>query len=214
MADSLDEISGGRLILGLGAGSVADEFARFGFDADSRVSRFEEAVRIISSLLREGEIDFAGRFYQARNCVLRPRGPRASGPPILIGARQKRMFRIAAHYADVWNSAWPYRLEHIRVALDNIRAACVEMGRDPNTLASTAGVMIDIEEAIPNRDWIWARLMREEIQPLSGSADEIAEALRAFGQHGITHIQAWLNPATLDGLEGFAQVLARLDQRD
>ncbi len=76
MADTVDEISGGRLILGLGAGWFEAEYRSFGFPYDHRASRFEEAFTIIRTLLREGEIDFDGRFYQARDCVLRPRGPR------------------------------------------------------------------------------------------------------------------------------------------
>jgi alkanesulfonate monooxygenase SsuD/methylene tetrahydromethanopterin reductase-like flavin-dependent oxidoreductase (luciferase family) len=212
MADTVDEISGGRLILGLGAGSMADEFARFGFAADERVSRFEEAVQIITGLLREGEVNFAGRFYQAQTCVLRPRGPRSSGPPVLIGARQERMFRIAARYADLWNNAWPSRAESVQPTLDNINAACREVGRDPGSLIGTVGVMIDIEDANPNRDWIWSQLLRKQIEPLAGTSEEIAEALRAFGRLGVAHVQVWLNPATIEGIEGFAPVLAHLEQ--
>jgi probable F420-dependent oxidoreductase len=214
MADTVDEISGGRLVLGLGAGSIAEEFDRFGFSPDERVSRFEEAVQIIAALLREGTVDFAGRFYQARECILRPRGPSRNGPPILIGARQQRMFRIAARYADLWNGAWQSRVEHIRPALDGVEAACRDVGRDPATLTRTAGVMIDVEQANPNRDWIWARLLREGgIEPLTGSIEEIAEELRTYGRLGIAHLQVWLNPATLGGLEAFAPALSHLDQR-
>ena len=212
MADTVDEISDGRLVLGLGAGSIGEEFTRFGFSADNRVGRFEEAVQIISGLLRDGEIDFSGRFYQVRNCMLRPRGPRENGPPILIGARRERMFRIAARYADMWNGAWPNRAEQMQPQLDLLNEACHKAGRDPSSLARTAGVMIDIEEANPNREWIWARLAREDAQPLSGSTEEIAEALLEYHRLGIEHIQVWLNPTTLAGLEAFAPVLSHLDQ--
>src|SRR3712207_5459950 len=86
MADTVEEISEGRLILGLGAGWHEPEFRAFGYPYDHRASRFEEALTIISTLLREGQVDFAGTYYQARECELRPRGPRPGGPPILIGA--------------------------------------------------------------------------------------------------------------------------------
>lgn len=76
MAVTVDEICGGRLILGLGAGWVESDFRAFGFPFDHRVSRFEEALLIITTLLREGRIDFDGEYYQARDCELRPRGPR------------------------------------------------------------------------------------------------------------------------------------------
>src|SRR4051794_41461356 len=74
-ADTLDEISGGRFVLGLGAGWNETEFRAFGFPFDHRIDRFEEAFTIIRTLLAEGEIDFDGRYYQARDCELRPKGP-------------------------------------------------------------------------------------------------------------------------------------------
>lgn len=85
MADTLDEVSTGRLILGLGAGWHQPEFDSFGFPFDHRASRFEEALQIIIPLLREGQVDFQGNYYQAANCQLRPRGPRTYGPPIMLG---------------------------------------------------------------------------------------------------------------------------------
>ena len=75
-AATLDEISGGRLILGLGAGWNETEYRAFGFPFDHRVSRFEEAFTIIRTLLREGRCDFEGTYYQLRDCELLPRGPR------------------------------------------------------------------------------------------------------------------------------------------
>lgn len=213
MADTVDEISNGRLILGLGAGSVEDEFSRFGFSADHRVGRFEEALQIITGLLRDGEIDYNGRFYQARECVLRPRGPRTNGPPVLIGARRERMFRLAARHADLWNGAWPNRADHIAPALDAVDAACHVVGRDPATLTRTAGVMVDIDDASPDHDWVWSRLVRQPAEPISGSPVEIAQSLREYANLGIEHVQVWLNPTTLAGLESFACVLPLLDSR-
>src|SRR6266849_4021848 len=96
IADTVDEISGGRLILGLGAGWHEPEYPAFGYRFDHRVSRFEEALTIIHGLLRHGKIDFAGIYYSARECELRPRGPRPSGPPILIGSTGQRMLRLLA----------------------------------------------------------------------------------------------------------------------
>src|SRR5881227_1304251 len=96
MADTIDEISGGRLIIGLGAGWDGPENRAFDIKSDHRVDRFEEALQILVPLLRTGRVDFAGTYYQARDCELRPRGPRIGGPPILIGARGPRMLRLAA----------------------------------------------------------------------------------------------------------------------
>jgi alkanesulfonate monooxygenase SsuD/methylene tetrahydromethanopterin reductase-like flavin-dependent oxidoreductase (luciferase family) len=102
MADTVDEISDGRLVLGLGAVWHEPDFRAFGNPFDRRVSRFAEALAIVSGLLRQGQIDFEGEFYQVRDCELRPRGPRSQGPPILVGAEGSRMLPLAAQHADAW----------------------------------------------------------------------------------------------------------------
>jgi alkanesulfonate monooxygenase SsuD/methylene tetrahydromethanopterin reductase-like flavin-dependent oxidoreductase (luciferase family) len=130
MADTIDEISGGRLIVGLGAGWDGPENQAFDIKSDHRVDRFEEALQIIVPLLRTGRVDFAGKYYQARDCELRPRGPRPGGPPILIGAKGPRMLRLAASYADLWNAEGPMRqpgeIIPLRASGD---AACAAVGR-------------------------------------------------------------------------------------
>jgi len=90
MADTVDEISGGRLVLGLGAGDAEDEHQMFGLLWERRFARFEEALTIIIPLLRTGRVDFEGEFFNARAAELRPHGPRPGGPPILIGALRHR----------------------------------------------------------------------------------------------------------------------------
>ena len=83
MADTIDEISGGRFTLGLGAGWHEPEFTAYGFPFEHRFARFEEAVQIIHGLLHHGHVDFEGTYYNARDCELHPRGPRPDGLPIL-----------------------------------------------------------------------------------------------------------------------------------
>ncbi len=145
MADTVDEISGGRLILGLGAGWHEPEFDAFGYPFDHRVGRFEEALTIIATLLREGAIDFRGKYYQARDCELRPRGPRRTGPPLMIGASGERMLSLTARFADLWN-AWlifgrshPDEIPQFRAKVD---AACQQIGRDPASLGRTVAVRV------------------------------------------------------------------------
>jgi alkanesulfonate monooxygenase SsuD/methylene tetrahydromethanopterin reductase-like flavin-dependent oxidoreductase (luciferase family) len=106
MASTLDEVSHGRLIFGIGAGWNEAEFRAFGMPVDHRVTRLEEALQIITPLLREGHVDFTGRYYQARDCEITPRGPRDRGPPVLIGGSGPRMLRLTAQYADMWNAAY------------------------------------------------------------------------------------------------------------
>jgi probable F420-dependent oxidoreductase len=203
MADTVDEISGGRLVLGLGAGWHEAEYHAFGFPFDHRASRFEEAIAIIHGLLREGQVDFAGKYYQARDCELRPRGPRPNGPPIMIGTRRPRMLRLAARYADIWNTDWvlPEALTSQQADVD---AACADVGRDPTTLERTASVRIHLPEAETNPVNFTAQI--------SGSPAEVAAAIHAYVPAGITHLQVWLSPSTPAGIEAFAPVLDILDQ--
>src|SRR5512132_4261374 len=106
MATAVDEVSGGRLILGVGAGWNEPEYEAFGLPFDHRVDRFEEALQILKPLLQEGHVDFAGQYYQARNCDDVPRGPRQAGPPLLVGSEGPRMLKLTAQYADLWNTGY------------------------------------------------------------------------------------------------------------
>ncbi|HEY7600143.1 MAG TPA: LLM class flavin-dependent oxidoreductase, partial [Candidatus Limnocylindrales bacterium] len=107
MANTLDEISGGRFVMGLGAGWHQPEFDAFGFEFDRRVSYFEESLNVIAPLLREGQADFHGELIGG-HAELRPAGPRSGtgGPPILIAGTRPRMMRLIAQWADRWNSVW------------------------------------------------------------------------------------------------------------
>src|SRR4029078_8382612 len=95
----IDEASGGRFVLGLGAGWNETEFRAFRFPYEHPIERFEEGFTIIRTLLRDGAIDFDGRWYQARDCELLPRGPRSAGPPLMIGWHRPRVLRGASPYA-------------------------------------------------------------------------------------------------------------------
>lgn len=202
MADTLEEISGGRLILGLGAGWHEPEYRAYGFPYDHRVSRFEEALQIIHGLLRDGHIDFDGRYYQARECELRPRGPRPTGPPILMGTMRPRMLGLAAHYADMWNAWSRNRPEEIAPLRELVDAACREAGRDPATLARTIAVHIDL----PGHD------RTPDPAHLTGEPEQLAEAFRGFATEGVSHLQIVLDPNTAAGIEQLAPALELLDR--
>jgi probable F420-dependent oxidoreductase len=210
IADTVDEVSGGRVILGLGAGSVPEEFAQFGYEVDHRVDRFEEAVTIIRSLFRDGRVDFQGRHHRMQGAELRPRGPRPGGPPILIGSRSPRMDRLAARHADIWNAAWPNRADALAPRIAAIDAACEEVGRDPSTLERTVGLLVDLPGLGPTREWSWVEGFRAPSHPLTGSIEEIASELRACADLGVTQAQVWLDPAGVEGVDAFAPVLALL----
>ena len=197
MVDTVEEISGGRIILGLGAGWHEEEYRAFGFPYDRRVSRFEEAFTIIRSLLREGSVDFEGNYYSARDCELRPRGPRPSGPPIMIGSTGKRMLRITLPHVEMWN-AWlcaesssPVEVPALRQLVD---AACHEVGRDPSTLERSVSITVDQTDSreVPTS------MAPNTAKPLTGSPQAIAAGIRAFANEGISHLQMYLVPNTIE----------------
>lgn len=212
MADTVDEVSGGRLILGLGAGWHEPEYLAFGFPFDHRVARFEEGLAIVHGLLREGRIDFAGRYHQARDCELRPRGPRRQGPPILIGSIGDRMLALAARHADLWNAYFSHtknRPEGVPPLRAKVDAACRAAGRDPASLGRTVAVLVDMapgRRAAPPLPAHWT------FPPLTGCPDELADGLRAYAREGVSHVQLWLEPNTVESVEAFAPALERLDR--
>ncbi len=214
IADTVDELSGGRFILGLGIGRHEPEHRAFGYAFDHQVDRFEEALQIIIPLLRDGRVDFDGAYYAARSCALRPRGPRANGPPILIGAlgTGPRMLGLTARYADLWNGwltwgrSWPDAIPPIR---DKIDAACEAAGRDPATLARTVAILVQVPGQPSN---LVSTSPTGSGDPLTGSPEEIADALRGFAREGISHVQVIHAPSTVAGIEAFAPILEHLDR--
>ena len=143
-AVTVDHVSGGRLILGIGTGWHADEHRRYGFDlpdAPERVDRLEEAVELIVRLQEEPRLTFEGRFYRTDDAVFEPRPVQRPRIPLLIAAHRPRMIRIAARWADQWDT-FP---ELAGAATDGVTtsvgermamldAACAEAGRDPATI--------------------------------------------------------------------------------
>lgn len=205
MADTVDEISNGRLILGLGAGWIQAEYDAFGFPFDHRVSRFEEAVQIVHGLLRNGAIDFEGEYYSARECELRPRGPRPQGPPIMIGTTGQRMLRQTALYADLWNVFFLWTgndLARVAALREDVDAACHEVGRDPATLERTACLLVQLPGATGTG---FAE------PPLRGGPEAMADILRAYAAAGITQVQLRCDPNSLAAIEAMVPVLEALD---
>jgi alkanesulfonate monooxygenase SsuD/methylene tetrahydromethanopterin reductase-like flavin-dependent oxidoreductase (luciferase family) len=207
LADTIDEISGGRLILGLGAGDHWSEFQRFGVPLDRPIARFEEALRIIVPLLRDGRVDFQGEFYAARDCQLSPRA-RPSGPPILIGALGSgpRMNRLVVEFADQWNGWFTFEDEPfvpwLRERMTSLDDACRARGRAPESLARTASVSIAFDGSTA------------EGGSISGTHQQIAERLFELGDLGVDHVQVVTAPAGPRGVEGLAKVLEIIDRQD
>lgn len=204
-ASTVDEISGGRLILGLGAGWNEDEYQAFGLPYDHRVSRFEEAFTIVRHLLQEGRVDFEGRFHTLRDCVLDPPGPRPGGPPLMVGSVGPRMLSITLPHVAAWNVWWddydndPARFRHLVQRVDE---ACLAVGRDPSQVEATAALLLQFGRT-PQR--------RVSSSAISGPPEWMAEAVVSLHRAGATHVQAVLDPITEATIEGLGEVVSLVD---
>jgi alkanesulfonate monooxygenase SsuD/methylene tetrahydromethanopterin reductase-like flavin-dependent oxidoreductase (luciferase family) len=204
MTETLDEISGGRFILGVGAGWHEPEYDAYGFPFDHRVGRFEDALVIISSLLRTGHADHDGEFFQAKNAISRPNGPLGptGGPPILVGSSGQRMLRLIARYADAWNTVWHKTPADARENIAAVDAACAEVGRDPATLVRTVGGNIARPGYTGSRG-----------NAFEGDDAAVAENIAGFRELGFKHFVAGTDPCTPQSLEAFAKVIELVDGR-
>jgi len=207
MAATIDEVSGGRLILGLGSGWHEPEYEAFGYEFAHRVSRFEESLDIIRPLLRGKAVTLDGAWVQARDAVLRP-PPARLDIPLLIASKGPRMMRLAARDAQAWNTAWYGGPDHERfiMRVAGIREACAAAGRDPATMELTVGFS--------------ARPPGSPLAPgedpgtfFTGSEAELAERLADWQAAGIGHVITSLTPATPAALAWLAEGVARFRNR-
>jgi probable F420-dependent oxidoreductase len=211
-AATLDEVSGGRLILGLGAGWNESEYAAFGFPYDHRVSRFEEAFTIIRRLLRGEEFDYHGQYYRLDHCLIVPSGPRPDGPPLMIGSAGERMLEITMPYAQSWNAWYAWfgnRPENLTPWMEKVDEACRRVGRDPQTVERTCAVYVGLTGGTGRNV---GATSEEDVPPLRGSTSELAAAMRKYAAAGISHVQLVLDPITVEAIEEFAPVLEELDR--
>lgn len=204
MATTLDEISNGRLILGLGAGWHKPEFDAFDFPFNHLASRFDEALQIIVPLIREGAVDFQGQYYSANKCIISPRGPRPNGPPILIASSGPRMLSLTAQHADQWNTAWFGQVDGIAESCNRMEAACRSLGRDLSTLDMTVGVNVAYPEAGQDAPPLQ--------KALSGSPEQIAAELQRYADAGVAHVICNLNPATPETLTEFGKAVQMMSR--
>jgi probable F420-dependent oxidoreductase len=200
MAATVDEISGGRLILGIGCGWHEPEFEAFGIPFDHRVSRFEEALQVLVPLIRTGQASFRGTYYQA-DAELVPQGPRRDGIPILIAGKQPRMLRLVVEHADSWNAAWFGDVSETEPRVAPLRDAMAAAGRDPESLEMTMGVNVVFPELAGEADEIPAHA-------LSGSPSEIARGLQGYADAGVGHVIAACVPSTAAAMGALAQAVS------
>lgn len=197
MAVTLDAMSGERLILGLGAGWHEPGFTTYGLPFDHLASRFEEALKIIVPLVREGRVDFTGEYVSAPDCELIP-GP-SRKIPVLIASGGPRMLRLTAEYADSWNTAWLGDVSALAPAREALDAASVEVGRDPKSLEVTAGISV----AFPDLGKV-PPAASDPQKFITGSVEEMAAKLRGYADAGVGHLIAWMYPLTDESIRRLA----------
>jgi len=186
MASTVDEISGGRLILGLGAGGPDRVAQVLDLPVNRQYGRFEEALRITRTLLRERSIDFRGAYFQARDATLGPKREGSAGPPIWVAAAGPKMMRLTAQWADGINFSYPPTIyiktpEEARDLNGRLDQICREVGRSPETLTRMGNALISF--APPDADQSGLRS-----HALTGTPREIAEGLHALHLAGIEHL--------------------------
>jgi alkanesulfonate monooxygenase SsuD/methylene tetrahydromethanopterin reductase-like flavin-dependent oxidoreductase (luciferase family) len=203
-AATVDAISQGRLILGLGAGWNRREYDAFGFAYDRRVSRFEEAMAIIVPLLRSGRTTFHGEFYDVEDCVLDPRPVREGGPPIMLGSTSPRMLSIGLPVVDSWNIWWSLydnsveRFAEAKAQVDSV----MPEGRQ---VEATAAVLV----TLPGAE---GRLMGDayDARVRTVTPDDLGDHVQGLATAGATHLQLVLDPITAESIDVVAEALADL----
>jgi probable F420-dependent oxidoreductase len=210
-AATVDAISGGRLILGLGAGWNRREYQAFGFPYENRVARFEEAFTIIRCLLREGHVEFDGAYYRVDDCVLDPGPSRPGGPPLMLGSTSPRMMRIGLPHVNAWNVWWSEygnTPEGFAAVRDRVDEATAQAGRAPAEVAATAAVLVRLPGGTGR---VMGDAYNAGVRPVQGSPADIAGHLAAMADAGATHLQLVVDPITEASVELLAEVLATLD---
>jgi luciferase-type oxidoreductase len=200
MAATLDEVSGGRLLLGVGAGWHDPEFEAFGYPPDHKVGRFDEWIEIVARMLRGETVTFDGRYYQTRDAVVLP--PPSRRIPLLIAGNKPRMMSIVARHADAWNTAWFGRPDdRLRERLEALDRALDDAGRERGSLERQVGLLVrdpDEPGGEDSEDWF------------AGTVEELADLLREHEQLGLAHAVVILEPRTPQSVERLAEAVRLL----
>jgi probable F420-dependent oxidoreductase len=190
VAATVDEVSGGRLVLGVGAGWNRTEFDAFGIPFDDRAGRFEEAFEIVRRLLAGERVTFEGRWHRTSDAVLLPRPARR--PELMIGSTGPRVLAAALPHVDAWNT-WFDRFgntaEGFATLTGEIDAACERAGRDPASVARSACVLV-------LREGAGERPLDDDVSPLEGDTGHVGAGLRAFAEAGADEVIVVCDPIT------------------
>jgi probable F420-dependent oxidoreductase len=203
MAATVDEISGGRLIFGMGAGWNRTEFDAFGIPYDRRASRFEESFEIVRRLLAGERVTCRGDFHTVEDAVLLP--PPARPPTLMIGSTGERVLRAALPHVDAWNTWFDWygnTPEGFATGNASITRACEAVGRDPSQVRRSACVLVRLDPA--SRE-------RPDEPALQGPPERIAEGLRAMADAGADEVIVVMDPSTGSSVDALGDALRFLD---
>jgi probable F420-dependent oxidoreductase len=206
MAAAVDEISGGRLVLALGAGWNRTEFDAFGIAYDHRVSRFEEAFGVIRRLVDGERVTFAGRYWRVEDAVLLP--PPARRPTLMIGSNAERMLGIALPHVDAWNTwfdDYGNTAEGFTSLNGSIGDAISRAGREPSDVERSACVLVVLDRAAGERP------VPDHVSPLEGSMERIAAGLFDMAEAGADEVILVVDPITERSIRALGEALAILD---
>jgi probable F420-dependent oxidoreductase len=206
MAATVDEVSGGRLILGVGAGWNEPEFRAFGIPFDHRVSRFEESFEIIRRLFSGERVTLDGRFWRAEDAVMLPKPARR--PPIMVGSAGNRVLSIALPHVDAWNT-WYDNYGNTPEGFASLNAtvtdAAARAGRRPEEIARSACVLVVLDGAAGDR------AVEDSVTPLEGSPERIGAGLMELAEAGADEAIVVANPITERSILALGEVVATLD---
>jgi alkanesulfonate monooxygenase SsuD/methylene tetrahydromethanopterin reductase-like flavin-dependent oxidoreductase (luciferase family) len=202
---TLDEIAGGRLLFGFGAGHSAKQGTAFGYPPDKVVGRYEESLQIVVPLLRDGQAEFDGHYHRAA-LTNRPTGPRPGSIPIMLAGHGPRNIGLAVKYGDVWSAfeTKGSRPEHFAEMIELVNRTCEEQGRDPDTLGKSIGVSFVPEGFEAPAEW-------GITEPLTGSPGAVAEQIQGFADLGVTSLELMVWPAGPAAYEKTAEIIAALE---
>ncbi len=182
-AATVDQISNGRVVFGIGAGWQINEHAGYGFElppAGERVSHFIEAIQVIRHLFDDQRATFAGRWYNLTDAPFEPK-PVQSPMPILVGTGSPRMLRATAQYANEWNT-WGDPTT-VGVTTEKFVAACESVGRDPATIRRSAQALVFLTDSESARDKMLSRAPSG--RALVGSSNELVDLIGGYIDLGV-----------------------------
>ena len=187
MAATIDHISGGRLVLGLGAGWQENEHHAYGIElytVGERLRRLEEACRVIKALFSERSANFEGRYYRLENAPLEPKPVQDPLPLMIGGGGEKVTLRIVARFADEWN-VWG-DVDRLRQKMGVLDRHCETVGRDPAAIQRSAAVLVYLSD-----DPEFVKRIRDEPQArpsIAGNAAELADIVAEYARAGVDEL--------------------------